>query len=76
MPVHPLAGMAKRVIRYAERETMMKHDFWLTRNGHGAGFWDRTELDADELGDRLTVLAKEFGAVDLYQGDDRLLYLA
>lgn len=46
------------------------------RNGHGAGFWDRTELDADELGDRLTVLAKEFGAVDLYQGDDRLLYLA
>lgn len=20
------------------------HDFWLTRNGHGAGFWDRDEL--------------------------------
>lgn len=24
------------------------HDFWLTRNGHGAGFWDRSEL-ADPL---------------------------
>lgn len=22
------------------------HDFWLTRCGHGAGFWDRDELDA------------------------------
>lgn len=22
------------------------HDFWLTRNGHGAGFWDRNELKA------------------------------
>ena len=21
------------------------HDFWLTRNGHGAGFWDRRELE-------------------------------
>lgn len=20
------------------------HDFWLTRNGHGTGFWDRDEL--------------------------------
>lgn len=27
------------------------HDFWLTRNGHGTGFWDRSELrtvDRDE----------------------------
>lgn len=21
------------------------HDFWLTRNGHGAGYWDREELE-------------------------------
>ena len=27
------------------------HDFWLTRNGHGAGFWDG---DWPEIGDRLT----------------------
>ena len=24
------------------------HDFWLTRNGHGAGFWDRDALDMDK----------------------------
>jgi hypothetical protein len=23
------------------------HDFWLTRNGHGVGFWDRSELEDD-----------------------------
>lgn len=22
-------------------------DFWYTRNGHGVGFWDRTELESD-----------------------------
>src|SRR5258707_18221 len=27
------------------------HDFWLTRNGHGAGFWDR---GLGEVGRRLT----------------------
>ena len=43
------------------------HDFWLTRNGHGAGFWDR---GLGELGDRLTGLAKPYGTVDLYITDD------
>lgn len=36
------------------------HDFWLTRNSHGAGFWDG-DYDQDGLGDALTILAKEFG---------------
>jgi hypothetical protein len=48
------------------------HDFWLTRNGHGAGFWDRWhdggELEA--LGRRLTDMAKPFGEVNLYVGED------
>lgn len=43
------------------------HDLWLTRNGHGAGFWDR---GLGELGDRLTAHAHTFGGVDLYPGDD------
>ncbi len=34
------------------------HDFWMTRNGHGAGFWDR---GLGELGERLTKIAKTFG---------------
>jgi hypothetical protein len=41
------------------------HDFWLTRNGHGAGFWDRSELKAHDLGERLTKLCKEFPEYNL-----------
>ena len=50
------------------------HDFWLTRNGHGAGFWDRDELDAGGLGDKLTAATKKFGGYDLYVGDDGKIY--
>lgn len=43
------------------------HDFWLSRNGHGAGFFDRGNEDVwDELQDA----AKKFKEVDLYLGDD------
>ena len=48
------------------------HDFWLTRNGHGAGFWDRGR---GALGDRLTVAAKVYGGSDIYVGDDGELYV-
>ena len=43
-------------------------DFWLTRNGHGAGFWDGDWPEEDE--DRLTDLAKGYGEshLDAYQG--------
>lgn len=47
------------------------HDFYLTRNGHGAGFWDR---GLGERGDRLSAAAKTFGEANLYAGDDGLLY--
>ena len=43
------------------------HDFWLTRNGHGAGFWDR---GLDALGERLTKAAHDFGGIDPYLNDD------
>lgn len=43
------------------------HDFWLTRNHHGAGFWDG---DWPEHGDVLTERANRFGEVDLLVGDD------
>lgn len=38
------------------------HDFWLTRNGHGAGFWDR---GLGQLGETLTAAAKACGTVDI-----------
>lgn len=47
------------------------HDFWLTRNGHGVGFWDR---GLGDLGDKLTDVAKSYGNCDLYVGDDGLIY--
>jgi hypothetical protein len=37
------------------------NDFWLTRCHHGCGFWDRDELVAGDLGDKLTALAHGFG---------------
>ena len=39
------------------------HDFWLTRNGHGTGFWDREEIwtvNAEYLSGK----AKQFGEFD------------
>ena len=43
------------------------HDFWLTRNHHGAGFWDR---GLGEVGKRLTEIADSFPEIDLYIADN------
>lgn len=49
------------------RDEIAGHDFWLTRNGHGAGFWDG---DWPNHGDELTNASKEYGEFYLYVGDD------
>jgi hypothetical protein len=36
-------------------------DFWLTRNGHGTGFWDRPEIYRDYLVGKFTKIAESFG---------------
>jgi hypothetical protein len=43
------------------------YNFWLSRNGHGAGFFD------DDL-DALQKAAEEYGEFNLYIGDDGLIY--
>jgi hypothetical protein len=44
------------------------HDFWLTRNHHGAGFWDGDwPEDVDE---KLTEASHSWGEVDLCVGSD------
>lgn len=48
------------------------HDFFLTRNRHGAGFWDR---GLGEVGERLTKAAHAYGERDLYVGDDGQLHV-
>lgn len=41
------------------------HDFWLTRNGHGAGFWSRG-YDLNGLGDKLTDAAHAYGSAYVF----------
>lgn len=48
------------------------HDFWLTRNGHGAGFWDGDW--PEPYGQQLTELAGSFGEYAIYPGDDGKLW--
>ena len=46
--------------------------FWLTRNHHGAGFWDGDY--SPRIGRLLTDRAQDFPEVYLYVGDDNLVY--
>jgi len=46
-------------------------DFWLTRNRHGAGFWDR---GLGKVGRELSDAAHVYGSSDLYIGDDEKLH--
>jgi hypothetical protein len=48
------------------------HDFWLTRNGHGAGFWDGDWPEPQAT--LLTQVSETYGEVDLYVGDDGVVY--
>jgi len=45
------------------------HDFWLTRNGHGVGFWDR---GLGEIGDKLTKMSKVHGSCNLYLNEETM----
>lgn len=52
---------------------MAGHDFALTRNGHGAGFWDGDLPEA--LGERLTAASKKVGECYPCVGDDYHFYI-
>jgi hypothetical protein len=53
------------------------HDFWLTRNGHGAGFWDSPELyGGKDNADALTEIADGFGYSEAYLGDDGTIMIS
>lgn len=59
-PVDAWPLVAKNAGRFGQ-------DFWLTRNGHGAGFWDGDW--PDEIGTWLTEIARPYGEVYLYVDD-------
>lgn len=48
------------------------HDFYLTRNRHGAGFWDGDWPSVE--GKLLTKWSHTFGTFALYVGDDGRIY--
>lgn len=45
----PLFQQAIEAVGYSPSQ--FGHDFWLTRQGHGTGFWDRNELKLELEGD-------------------------
>ena len=53
-------------------EAQAGHDFWLSRNGHGAGFFDREA--SKEVCDQLQEIAQRWNNFDLYIGDDGKVY--
>jgi len=38
-------------------------DFWLTRQGHGSGFWDNGDIYGEANAQRFTIQAESFGEV-------------
>lgn len=51
-------------------ESSAGHDFWLSRNGHGAGFFDR---NLGTVGEKLHDLAKKYREHDLF-AEDGVIY--
>jgi hypothetical protein len=58
-------------------EDQFGYDLWLTRNAHGSGFWSRAPTKdpmEEEIGEKLSTIARSFSSVDLYVGDDGRIY--
>jgi len=56
-----------------DSEGQAGYDFWLTRNGHGAGFWDGDW--SEPAATRMDTTSKSFGECHLLIGDDNLIYI-
>ena len=65
--VESIPNLETEYAEAGETPVQFAHDFWLTRNHHGAGFWAR---GLGKIGERLTNLAYSMGGVDLYLNDD------
>jgi len=53
-------------------DAQIGHDVWLTRNRHGAGFWDR---GLGAIGEPPTESCQAYGSSYAYVGDDGVVYL-
>lgn len=56
-------------------DSQIGHDFWLSRNGHGAGFFDR---GLGDIGDKLQEFASSFGTSDVLEpeGPGEKIYIS
>lgn len=55
-------------------EDLAGHDFWLTRNGHGTGFWEDGRW-SDDVKDKLTEIAESFSELYLWVDDDGQVWM-
>jgi hypothetical protein len=54
----------------AQSAEQIGHDFWLTRNHHGSGFWDG---DYEDFGDQIThLVAEHFHELHVYADGNEL----
>ena len=67
------AGLLEEYVGAGRTWESFGHDIWLTRNSHGAGFWDR---GLGSLGNKLSDTAKHMGSADAYVGDDGLVHFS
>lgn len=66
---------AESILEWTEyTDAQAQHDFYLTRCGHGAGFWDGDHCSS-EMGQVLTTMAQSFGPVDIVVSSDGVIYL-
>lgn len=71
-PLIVAANYLSKLSHGSTHEGMAGHDFWLTRNHHGAGFWDGDW--SEPAAKILTTSCHEFGEINLYVGDDGKLH--
>lgn len=69
--IQGLEGIDEKVDgEYKLSDDSIGHDFWMTRCGHGVGFWD-----LGQLGDDLTKVCEKFGPAHLFEaGNNRHLH--
>lgn len=65
------ADLVTEYMLHGQTADQLGHDLWLTRNHHGAGFWDR---GLGDLGDKLTEAAHAMGESYICLGDDEKVH--
>lgn len=54
---------------------MAGYDYWLTRRGHGTGFWDRKELKEGGLGEKLSESCRHDDRYVCFGIDNKIHYI-